>query len=129
MRQKREHERDERHRAVTVSSQPGSIAKAIAIGFVIDIGGSAVVVILATTIYGVILASAGRTNDEIQAILSKPQLWSPFSVITGALGLVMSVIAGYQCSVIANRNAYLAPGVLAVLTTACGAAVSQGKFS
>jgi hypothetical protein len=40
----------------------------------------------------------------------------------------MSMLGGYQCAVIANRNTYLAPGIMSVVSVAFGALMNDGQL-
>lgn len=40
----------------------------------------------------------------------------------------MSALGGYTCAVIANRNNYLAPGLLSLLSTSLGAYFGRGEI-
>jgi hypothetical protein len=104
--------------------EPGSIPKAVATGALIDIGGTMLGSIVITLIYSVIMGFQGHSNTEIEQALTQFDRWSLFGLLLTAMGLLMSMLGGYQCAAIANRNAYLAPGILSLISVTFGAFVS-----
>ncbi len=111
------------------NTEPGSVPKAVAIGVAIDIGGTLLMSFAAALIYGAILGVRGLSEEAIVAEFEQMQPWSMFGVITGSMGLAISAFAGFQCARIANRNSYLAPGIMAMISCAFGAALSSGAYS
>ena len=116
-------ELDHKHRP------PGSIAKAIGVGVAIEVVGTLLVGVIAGVIYGVVLASQGQRQDEIERVFASLEPFSAFGLVTSFFGLLISLYAGYQCAAIANRNTYLAPGILAVVSTTLGAAFGAQSYS
>jgi hypothetical protein len=106
--------------------EPGSISKAVAMGALIDIGGTTLGGILITIGYSLILGMQGSSNAEIERALTQFDRWSMYGLLLTTMGLAMSMLGGYQCAVIANRNAYLAPGILSLISVTFGAFVSAG---
>jgi hypothetical protein len=107
-------------------TEPGSIPKAVAIGVAIDIGGTLIASFAVALIYGGILGARGLNEDAIAAEFQQLEVWSAYGIITGAIGLAISAFAGFHCARIANRNEYLAPGIMAMISCAFGAAISAG---
>lgn len=111
------------------NTEPGSLPKAIAIGLLIDICGTFLLSITALIVYRTVLSLQGYSDQEIQGILEQFEPWSAFGLFISFLGMLVSAVAGYHCARIANRNTYLAPGILAMISCAFGAAVSAGAYS
>lgn len=111
------------------NSEPGSLPKAVAVGVLIDLGGTLIVGVGASLIYGAILAAQGLSEDAIARAFEELDPWSAFGLFTSFLGMLVSAFAGYHCARIANRRTYLAPGILAMISCAFGAALSAGLYS
>jgi hypothetical protein len=111
------------------NTEPGSIPKAVAVGVAIDISGTLLIGFAAALIYGGILGARGYDEEAIAAAFQQIEPWSLFGIITGLLGLAISSVAGFHCARIANRNGYLAPGIMAMISCAFGAALSSGVYS
>jgi hypothetical protein len=107
--------------------EPGSIPKAVAIGAIIDIGGTILGSTLVAMCYAIILGMQGLSNDAIAQALTRADRWSLYGIVVMAIGTAMSVLGGYQCAVIANRNTYHAPGILSVISVGSGALMSEGQ--
>ena len=111
------------------NEEPGSLAKAIAIGALIDIAGTLVAGFAAAIVYGIVLGMNGYSEEAIASAFENIDPWSAFGVFSLLLGLAVSAIAGFQCARIANRDGYLAPGILAIISCAVGAALSGDAYS
>ena len=111
------------------NTEPGSIPKAVAIGVAIDIGGTLIVSVAIAIIYSIVLGAQGYDEDAIAAKFEQFGVWSAYGIVTGAIGLSISAFAGFHCARIANRNDYLAPGIMAMISCAIGAALSAGAHS
>lgn len=111
------------------NNEPGSIPKAVAIGVAIDIGGTLLASIAVAMIYSAILGARGHDEEAIAAEFQQLDVWSAYGIFTGAIGLAISSFAGFHCARIANRNDYLAPGIMAMISCAFGAAISAGAHS
>ena len=107
--------------------EPGSIPKAVAIGAAIDIGGTMIGAILLGLAYSVVLAMQGRSPTEIQQILTTIDPFTPFGLVLTAMGTGMSALGGYQCASIANRNSYLAPGIMSLISVGYGATMGGAE--
>jgi|JRYE01.1.fsa_nt_gb hypothetical protein len=108
--------------------EPGSIPRAVAVGALIDIGGSLTGSIVLAFLYAMMLGLQGHSNDAIQQALTTFERWSPFGVLLTLLGTAMSVLGGYHCARIANRTNYLAPGILSLVSVTAGALLSGGQM-
>ena len=107
--------------------EPGSIAKAVFVGSVIDIGGTMLGGIVLGLLYSIVLGIQGRSAAEIQQNLNTLDPMSPFGLVLMAMGTAMSALGGYQCAVIANRTTYLAPGIMSIVSVASSAMLSGGQ--
>lgn len=106
---------------------PGSIPKAVAVGAVIDLGGTMIGGFIVGMLYAMILGMQGLSADEITKALTEVDRWSAPGLISMMIGLAMSVLGGYQCAVISNRPTYLAPGILSIVSVAIGAMLGDGS--
>lgn len=111
------------------NSERGSLPKAIAIGVLIDIGGSLAVGFAAAILYGIVLGATGHSEEEITRTFENLGTWSAFSLLSMSMGLAISAFAGYQCARIANRDGYLGPGILAMISCALGVLLSGDAYS
>lgn len=111
------------------NTDPGSMVKAVAVGVLIDIGGTFLLGICIAIIYGAVLGAQGYSEQEIEHAFEQFDPWSALGLFTSLLGMLVSAFAGFHCARIANRNTYLAPGILAMISCAFGAAMSGGTYS
>lgn len=111
------------------NKEPGSLPKAVAIGVVIDVGGTLIVGVGAAIIYGLVLGARGLSEEAIASAFKELDPWSAFGLFTSFLGMLVSGFAGYNCARIANRPDYLAPGILAMISCAFGAALSADLYA
>ena len=114
---------------VVEDKQPGSIAKAVAVGAAIEVIGSVLVSLLVGLVYGFILASQGSSAVEIQQAMEQMELWSIYGTMALLLGLLVSGIAGYACARIANTNAYQAAYILSGISFILGMVFGVGAYS
>ncbi len=111
------------------NDEPGSIPKAVAVGVLIDIVGTIAAGFAASIGYGLVLGLRGYSEAAIMQTFEKLDPTSPFALFTYCLGMLVSGVAGYHCARIANRRTYLAPGILAMISCAFGAALSAGQYT
>jgi hypothetical protein len=109
------------------SREPGSIPKAVVVGALVDIGGTMIGGLVIGICYSVVMGLQGHSSDEIQRALSSFDTWSTLGIILTLMGILMSGLGGYQCAVIANRQGYLAPGILSLVSTTFGALMNDGE--
>ena len=110
------------------SREPGSIAKAVAVGALVDIGGTTVGGLIIGVGYSILMGMQGRSSEDIQRALSNLDPWSGLSILLNVMGTFMSGFGGYQCAVVANRPGYLAPGILSLVSTTMGAVLNDGRL-
>jgi hypothetical protein len=110
------------------SREPGSIPKAVVIGAVIDIGGTILGGILIGLVYSMLLGLQGRSSTEVEQALTAFEPFSAFGLALMTMGTAMSALGGYQCAVIANRNTYLAPGIMSLISVTSSAMLNDGRL-
>ena len=107
----------------------GSPAKAIIIGFLVDIVGSSVLVIIFGMVYSVLLASQGLSPEEIEYRLTNLDPYSTFSLISMFFGGLMTVFAGYLCARIVNYSEYKFTFILGFITAMVGFMAGESYYS
>lgn len=110
------------------SREPGSIAKAVVVGAIVDIGGTMLGGLIIGIGYSLLMGMQGRSPEDIQRALSNLDPWSGLSILLNVMGTFMSGLGGYQCAVVANRPGYLAPGILSLVSTTMGALLNDGRL-
>lgn len=108
--------------------EPGSIAKAVVVGAVVDIGGTMLGGLVIGLCYSILMGLQGRSSEDIQRALTNFDLWSGLGILLTVMGTFMSGLGGYQCAVIAHRPGYLAPGILSIVSTSMGALMNDGQL-
>ena len=97
----------------------GSPLRAIAIGLVIDLGGSIVLYLLLTIVYAASLQHAGMSPEELKATMDRipPDSWA--AVLGLLLGACLDVLSGFACARVAGRDEWRVGGTLATISAAC----------
>jgi len=113
----------------TKKLKKGSPAKAIIIGFLVDIIGSSVLAIIFGIVYSVLLASRGLTPEEIEYQLTNLDPYSTFSLISMFFGGLMTVFAGYLCARIVNYSEYKFTFILGFITAMVGFMAGESYYS
>ncbi len=103
----------------------GSPIKAIAIGLVIDIGGSFLSASILAIAYGALLAYRGFSAEEMEHHLLNLDPYSTFYMITMAAGGLMTALGGYVCARIVNRSEYKFTFILGFISAAIGNLFSE----
>jgi hypothetical protein len=103
-------------------SKPGSAFKAVAMGLLVDIGGSLIGTIIIAVLYGIALAAAGVKREDIAAAMQPTATDSWFFYASTLLGLGFSVLGGYVCARIARRSEVKLGAILAALSASAGLA-------
>lgn len=83
--------------------QRGSTAKAVAIGFAVDVIGTSVFATLALVVIGVFFGARGMPPEELEAYLARSGLYQAFAL---ALGAAFTALGGYVAARIANHAEY-----------------------
>src|SRR5215510_393560 len=101
-------------------SKPGSAFKAIALGLVVDVGGSLIAAVILAAIYGAALAATGVPREDIAAAMQASTTDSWFFYVGSLVGLGFSVLGGYVCARIARRSEMKLGAILAALSAISG---------
>lgn len=107
----------------------GSPVKAIAIGLVVDIGGSLISAFILAIAYSILLASRGLSPEEIEYRLTNLDPYSAFSIITMVAGGCMTVLGGYVCARIVNYSEYKFAFIFGFISAAFGHIASESYYS
>ena len=107
----------------------GSPLKAIAIGLVVDIGGSLISAFILAIAYSILLASRGLSPEEIEYRLTNLDPYSAFSIITMVAGGCMTVLGGYVCARIVNYSEYKFAFIFGFISAAFGHIASESYYS
>ena len=107
----------------------GSPVKAIAIGLVVDIGGSLISAFTLAIAYSVLLASRGLSPEEIEHHLINPDPYSAFSIIVMVVGGCMTVLGGYVCARIVNFSEYKFTFIFGFISAAFGHIASESYYT
>jgi len=99
---------------------PGSPLRAILTGLVIDLGGSAVLGIVLTSVYALTLSGQDMTDAQIDAALQHIPAASAFGVLGIVLGALMSVLGGFVCARVVLRNEYRVGAAMAGISVLLG---------
>lgn len=114
-------------RSNEASAPPGSPYRAVAIGYLVDVGGSLAVSFLLSFAYAVGSLSAGRNAEEIDIALSGSDALSWIYVVEVLAGAAMSVLGGYVCARIARRDDSRPGLLLAALSVGTGILMTGAK--
>lgn len=108
---------------------PPRPVRGILIGLVIDLGGTILLVFISSIIYGVVLASGGASQSEIESSITNMGPDSIFGIVNTILGLLMSFIGGFYCARIARAKDYLYPGIMAAILFLLSIILGWGTMS
>ena len=78
----------------------------IPVGLFADIGGTLAGGTLLSVVYGIQMAGAGATPEQINAALANPPEWSWYFIASTIIGFGCSILGGYVCERIARRGHY-----------------------
>jgi hypothetical protein len=101
--------------------EPGSIVKAVVVGLITDVGGTALLGLIIGIVYVAVLSLQGTSMEEIKKTMEHIDRFSGIGLFMSMLGLAISVVGGFVCARIANRTSYLAVGIQSAITVAYGA--------
>lgn len=107
----------------------GSPTKAIAMGLMIDIGGSLISALILAMAYSILLASKGLSPEEIEYQLVNSDPYSTFSIVTMVVGGCMTVLGGYVCARIVNYSEYKFAFIFGFISAAFGYIASESHYS
>jgi hypothetical protein len=98
----------------------GSAIKGVVLGFLVDMGGTLLFGVVTSIAYGMALAAAGRSPDEISASLSHPEADPLVSAISLLGGVAFSVLGGFVCERIARQGTYKLGVILSLVLVIVG---------
>ena len=101
----------------------GSTIKGVIAGLVVDLVSTMLFGVVASILWGIALGAAGRSQQEIEAALTRPDGDPLLSATFLAVGVLCSVLGGYVCERIARRGDYKAGALLAALSAVLGLAM------
>jgi hypothetical protein len=110
-------------------TRPGSPVKAVAIGLVVDLGGSLVLNLLLTILYWVSLQTSGMSQEELSYALSHIPSNSWVWIANVLLGAGIDVLSGFVCARIMRRDEYRVGAVLAAISALCTLQLSDAGDS
>ncbi len=97
----------------TDPNAPGTPLRAVLTGLAIDICGTQLMVIVLEMIYAVQIGAASMTPDQLNDALENISPQSGVAIAGHLLGAFLSVVAGYACARIVQRNEYRVGAVMA----------------
>lgn len=107
----------------------GSAIKAVAIGLLVDIGGSILAGMLLTTLYAFDLAASGVEEDELMEVIANIPSDSWVSDVGMGIGCLLSVLGGYLCARIARHSEYKLGHIVAGISVIFGLALGMEGYS
>jgi MFS family permease len=99
---------------------PGSPVKAIVLGFLIDVLGTLLGVTILGVGYTFVMARQGLSAEQMQSVMQKQSMTTPFGLTSLLVGTAFSVLGGWICSRIVRRNELKFGAILAALITLIG---------
>ena len=95
---------------------PGTVLRAVLTGVGIDVCGSQLVGELLRAFYVRQFVAPGMTEDQVADALRNAQPSFALMLVDGGLGALVSVIAGYACARIVQRDERRVGALMAVVT-------------
>jgi hypothetical protein len=107
----------------------GSPVRAIAVGLVIDLGGSVTLSLVLMIVYAASLQHDGLTPDQLKYAMEHipPDSWA--AVLGTLLGACLDVLSGFVCARIVGRDEWRVGGTLAGISALCTLMLSDGGES
>lgn len=106
----------------------GSAVKGVIIGLLVDIFGSNLSAFLASVIITIVMMARGATPEEVEKLLMNTDVFSNHNIAFMLMGLVISAIAGYVCSVYAVSNVYRATLIMAIISSLIAFSLTEHLF-
>ena len=107
----------------------GSTIKGVIAGVVVDLVSTMLFGVVASILWGIALGAAGRSQQEIEAALTRPDADPLLSATFLAVGVLCSVLGGYVCERIARRGDYKAGAIVGALSAVIGLAMGAASTS
>ena len=101
----------------------------VAVGLVVDLGGTFFCVFISAFVYSVILAADGTSQTEIVKIVANSGPTSPVGIVNILIGLSMSFLGGMYCARVARSKDYKYPGILALIIFLFGIVFARGEIN
>jgi hypothetical protein len=98
----------------------GSPLKAVTLGVLADIVGTAAASVLLSFIYGIVLAAGGASAEEITEAAAHVDPGSALSIFGFVIGAGFSFLGGYVCARVAGRDELKWASVVAVISIGIG---------
>jgi hypothetical protein len=102
---------------------PRSPVVGVLTGLAIDVGGTIVAGIVLGIVYAVVLAARGMGPEQIQTTLTDVDPSSGFFLLSGVVGLGLSVLGGYVCARMVRRDERRLAAIMGGLSAASGVAL------
>jgi MFS family permease len=109
--------------------RPGSPFKAVALGLLVDIGGSVIAGAIVSVGYAFSLARQGIAPEQIAVAMRTDSLTTWFGVLCFLMGTGFSYLGGWVCARVARRSELLVGACLALLTALIAVVVSGRQAS
>ena len=107
----------------------GSPLKAVTLGVLADIVGTAAASVLLSFIYGIVLAAGGASAEEITEAAAHVDPGSALSIFGFVIGAGFSFLGGYICARIAGRDELKWASVVAVISIGIGFLVGAQVYT
>ena len=107
----------------------GSPLKAVTLGVLADIVGTAAASVLLSFIYGIVLAAGGASAEEITEAAAHVDPGSALSIFGFVIGAGFSFLGGYICARVAGRDELKWASVVAVISIGIGFLVGAQVYT
>jgi hypothetical protein len=107
----------------------GSPLKAVTLGVLADIVGTAAASVLLSFIYGIVLAAGGASAEEITEAAAHVDPGSALSIFGFVIGAGFSFLGGYVCARVAGRDELKWASVVAVISIGIGFLVGAQVYT
>ena len=104
---------DSSHKSQTDPDAPGTPLRAVLTGLAIDLCGTQLLGIALGTIYAIQIGAANMTPDQLDDALENIPPQSGLVIAGHLLGALLSVVGGYACARIVQRNEYRVGAIMA----------------
>jgi len=104
---------DSSQKPETDPNAPGTPLRAVLTGLAIDICGTQLLAIALEMIYAIQIGAAGMTPDQLNEALENIPPQSGVMIAGHMLGALLSVVAGYACARIVQRDEYRVGAIMA----------------
>jgi len=94
--------------------------KAVIVGVLVEVLGTAMVAILIGFALGFYLLSQGVSQDDLEAVLVTRLMQAPWNIVAYFLGAAVSVLAGYVTAAIAKTGVYYCAGIVGAISGIIG---------